>query len=80
MASTFFLGMLIASACFYIPALLGFFTPMFYLHFILGIPTLFTDLLISLGAYFNNALGLPDAILSSSTFLDVFPKGWSDFL
>ena len=66
MASTFFYGMLITSACFYIPALLGFFTPMFWLHFILGIPTLFTDLLISFGAYFNNALSLPDLILSNS--------------
>jgi hypothetical protein len=66
MASTFFYGMLITSACFYIPALLGFFTPMFWLHFILGIPTLFADLLISFGAYFNNALSLPDLILSNS--------------
>ena len=54
MASTFFYGMLITSAFFYIPALLGFFTPLFWLHFILGIPTLFTDLLISFGVYNEN--------------------------
>ena len=80
MAYVFFNGMLIAAACFYIPALLGFLTPLFYLHFVLGIPTLIVDSLMSIGAWFNNALNLPDLLLSNSSYLEVFQKGWPDFL
>ena len=72
--------MLIASLFFYVPALLGFLTPLFYLHTIMGIPTLFVDILMAFIAWFNDALNFPDAIYSSATYFNYFPKGWPDFL
>ena len=80
MAYRYLTGMIIASACFYIPALLGFFTPMFWLHFILGIPTLLADSLMSLAAWWADGISLSDYLYSSTNYLDVFPKGWPDAL
>jgi hypothetical protein len=48
MGYNIFYGLLITAACFYVPALLGFLTPLFYLHTIMGIPTLIVDGLMSI--------------------------------
>ena len=72
--------MLIASLFFYVPALLGFFTPMFYLHTIMGIPTLCADILMAFIVWFNDALNFSDNLYSGPSYFTYFPKGWPDFI